>query len=450
MPTCYVTTPFGKKVSPQTGRVVDHDDVYQRAIKPAAEMAGCSVIRADEDVGGGIIQKTMLRLAISSDVFIADIGEGNPNVLYEVGIRHAARRGVAILVAPAGNRVPFNISYSRVFSYEVEESGRLRDADAERLRRLLHSAIEQGLIEERNDSPVFEFFSGYRVELPAELQPLSSRSRRPYSPELKEALAQRPASTKLKERAAKNAEEIVKTTSLDDPAAAIEVLKKYRELAAWDDLIRFADELPQSVRDLGQIQQMLALALNRRNSPGDRERAIATMDQVIAKTGGDGETHGILGRIYKDRFVATGDPTDIQNAIAHYRAGFAKEPSDYYSGANLVNLLLAYGGESGKQELNTVLPRVRATLSARIDSQRGDYWEMTTALELAAIARDWDEARTFVNRILSQAPERWQLETTIAGLKTLETAMTGADLQTLLSVETMLRSAADAGEASNA
>jgi tetratricopeptide (TPR) repeat protein len=267
---------------------------------------------------------------------------------------------------------------------------------------------------------------------------------------LKEALSQKPGSTKLKERAAKNAEEIVKTTSPDDPAAAIEVLKKYRELAAWDDLIRFADQLPPSVRDLGQIQQMLALALNRRNKPGDRERAIATMEQVIAKTGGDGETHGILGRIYKDRFATSGDPADIQDAIAHYRAGFEKEPSDYYSGANLVNLLLAYGGESAKQELDTVLPRIRATLTARIDSQRGDYWEMTTALELAAIARDWSEARTFANRILSQAPERWELETTIASLKRLEAAMTGSDLQTLLSIETVLRTAADAGEPRNA
>ena len=33
---------------------------------------------------------------------------------------------------------------------------------------------------------------------------------------------------------AEAAEEIVKTTSPDDPTAAIDVLKKYRELGAWD------------------------------------------------------------------------------------------------------------------------------------------------------------------------------------------------------------------------
>jgi hypothetical protein len=91
------------------------------------------VIRADEDASGGIIQKAMLRLAISSDVFIADLGDGNPNVIYEVGVRHGSRRGLAILVAPVGSHVPFNISYSRVLSYGVEGSGRLQDAEVERV-----------------------------------------------------------------------------------------------------------------------------------------------------------------------------------------------------------------------------------------------------------------------------------------------------------------------------
>ncbi len=197
----------------------------------------------------------------------------------------------------------------------------------------------------------------------------------------------------------------------------MEVLKKYRELGAWNDLIRFADELPVQVRDGAQIQQMLALALNRRNQTDDRDRAIRLMEQLVARTGGDGETHGILGRIYKDRFEVTGDTADIQKAISHYRAGFEKEPSDYYPGVNLVTLLVSQGGEAGRREAAVVLPRVRAALAARMDPDRSDYWELATALELAAIAGDWTEARSFVNRIVSHPPERWMLETTIENLK---------------------------------
>ncbi len=449
MPTCYVTTPFGKKKIRETERVVDYDDVYLKAIKPAAEMAGCQVVRADEDTSGGIVQKSILRLGISSDVFVADLGDGNPNVMYEVGVRHAARRGLAILIAPAGNRLPFNISYSRVLTYEVDDGGRLYTAEADRLRGLLQSVIQQGLAEQRNDSPVFEFFPGYGVDLSDELKPRESKSRA-YSPALKDALARTDASPERKKKAARVAEEIVKTTSPDDPTAAIDVLKKYRELGAWDELIRFADELPQQVREVGQIQQMLALALNRRNRPGDRDRAVGMMEQLIAKSGGDGETHGILGRIYKDRFAVTGEPADIEMAIAHYRTGFEKEPSDYYPGVNLVNLLMVYGGEAGRQELTTVLPRVRAALKTHMDPERNDYWTSATALELAAIAGDWDEVRKFANLIMSQIPERWMLETTLANLNRLERSITGPDLQYLQTIEEMFRYAVEAQETRNA
>lgn len=449
MPTCYVTTPFGRKTDRETGRVVDYDYVYLRAIKPAAEMAGCVVVRADEDTSGGIVQKSMLRLGISSDVFIADLGDGNPNVLYEVGVRHAARRGLAILVSPAGNRIPFNISYSRVLIYEVDGSGEIRAEDVERLRQLIFTAIRRGLDEQRNDSPVFEFFPGYSVELSEELRPRELRTRT-YSPELKVALASKGASPKRKQTAAKVAEEIVKSTSPDDPAAAIEVLKNYRELGSWDDLIRFADQLPSSIRDFAQIQQMLALALNRRNKPGDPERALDMMEQLVAKTGGDAETRGILGRIYKDRFSVTGDPADIQKAIEHYRAGFEAEPSDYYPGVNLVNLLMVYGGEAGRQEAAAVLPRVRAALGNRMDPERPEYWELATALELAAIAGDWDEARRLANRILTQGPVRWMVESTTANLKRLEDVMPAPAADHLREIEATLHRTAEMPEGRNA
>jgi hypothetical protein len=427
---------------------VDYDYLYTMAIRPAAEMAGCNVVRADEE-SGGIIHKSILRLVISSDVFIADLGGNNPNVMYEVGVRHASRRGVAILLSEGGSRVPFNISYSRVLSYEVDDSGRVTEKSVERLRNLLSSAIQEGLVRERNDSPVFEFFPGYHVELPRDLKTGQARSR-PYSPELQQLLTRTGSSPRQQAEAAKSAEEIVKATSEHDPAAALEVVKKYRDLSAWDELIRFTDELSPAVKDSAQIQQILALALNRRNHSGDRDRAVALMEQLIGKTGGDGETHGILGRIYKDRFAVTGDNTDMERAIAHYRAGFAKEPSDYYPGVNLVNLLMIYGGDAGKQELATVLPRVRQALATRMDPERSEYWELATALHLAAIAGDWDEAHDFAGRITRQLPARWMLESTVGELKRLEQAMEGTDLDNLRSIEETLLGALLSREERNA
>ena len=447
MPACYVTTPFGVKSSRDTGQVVDYDHVYLSAIRPAAELAGCTVMRADEDMSGGIFHKSILRMGIAADVFIADLGDGNANVMYEVGVRHASRRGIAVLIAPAGNRIPFNINYSRILLYQVDANGRFEGAEAARLRDMMTSVIKQALEEQRNDSPVFEFFPGYHVELPQELQPRDAKSRM-SSPDLKQVFSRSESPAKRKQ-SAKTSEEIVKTTAPEDPTAAVEVLKKYRELGAWDDLIRFGDDLPPPIRELTQVQQMLALALNRRNKSGDQERAVAMMEQLVARTGGDGETYGILGRIYKDRFALSHDPADLEKAIAHYRAGFEKDPSDYYPGVNLVNLLMVYG-DAGRQELGDVLPRVRRALEARMDPERPDYWDLATAMELAVSAGDWEEARAYARRIVSKPPDRWMIETTLANLERLEHVLSGDGIEALRGVEAMLREILDDQEARHA
>lgn len=447
MPTCYVATPFGLKLSRDTGQVVDYDHVYQSVIVPAAEFAGCTVMRADEYTSGGIFHKSILRMGIAADVFIANLGDGNANVMYEVGVRHASRRGIAILIAPAGNRIPFNVNFSRILLYQVGSDGRLEDAEVARLRALLTSVIEHELGEQRNDSPVFEFFPGYHVELPEELQPREAKSR--MSPALKQVFSRSESPAKRRE-SAKTAEEIVKTTAPGDPTAAVEVLKKYRDLGAWDDLIRFGDESPPPVRELAQVQQMLALALNRRNQSGDRERAVAMMEQLVARTGGDGETHGILGRIYKDRFALSHDPADIQKAIAHYRVGFEKDPSDYYPGVNLVNLLMVHGGDAGRHELADVLPRVRRALEARMDLERPDYWDLATAVELAVSAGDGAKAREYARRIVARPPNSWMIETTLANLRQLEQVLSNEGVEALRGVEEMLHGVSDGPEALNA
>ena len=50
------------------------------------------------------------------------------------------------------------------------------------------------------------------------------------------------------------------------------------------------------------VQQQWALDLNRRNSPGDRDKAVKLLETLISTNGPDPETLGILGRIYKDRY----------------------------------------------------------------------------------------------------------------------------------------------------
>lgn len=63
------------------------------------------------------------------------------------------------------------------------------------------------------------------------------------------------------------------------------------------------------------------------------------MIRLVAATGGDGESFGILGRIYKDRFSQLVQHADLKRAIDSYRSGFEKQPTDYYPAINLIQLL---------------------------------------------------------------------------------------------------------------
>jgi hypothetical protein len=98
--TCYVCLPFGRKDAvrrPQPG-AIDFDALYQYGIKPVVEAAGYACYRGDEPELGGIIQRSMIRLVADSDVMIADITTHSPNVLYQIGLRHALRRRTTILI----------------------------------------------------------------------------------------------------------------------------------------------------------------------------------------------------------------------------------------------------------------------------------------------------------------------------------------------------------------
>lgn len=410
--TCYVSSPFGLKENRETGGTIDFDYIYKAMISPAVTEAGLTPVRGDELAFGAIVHKGVLEAVIACDLFIGDLTTANPNVMYELGIRHALRRGATVLVSSNTTRLPYDISYARVLYYFLNREGRVDEAPAASFRHTLAATIKQGIA--RSDSPVFEFFPEIQVELPAELD----AQHRPYPRAVREKLAAKP-SKKFARSEAKQAEEVIKSDPDVDPAAILDVLKKYRDLSDWDSLIRFADTLDESLRESPEVMQVVALAFNRRGSPEDQESAIAMMRNLVARTGGDSESFGILGRIYKDRFERTGDHRDLKLALESYREGFEKQPTDYYPAINLIHLLALSGDEHDRRELAQLIPRVRGLVMDRIGDKTADYWELATALELAALSGDWSQAADLGRRMRAQAPASWMLNTTLRQLQAL-------------------------------
>ena len=114
MKTCFISMPFGIKSDPD-GTRIDFDRLYKEVLKPTVEGMGLTCLRADEMLVGTLIHKDILSAVLSSDVMIADISTANANVMYELGVRHTAQRGVTILLTEIGSRVPFDVNYSKVY-----------------------------------------------------------------------------------------------------------------------------------------------------------------------------------------------------------------------------------------------------------------------------------------------------------------------------------------------
>src|SRR2546423_15405781 len=88
---CFVDMPFGQKADLKSGVLVDFDQIYNEAIKPAIEQCGLEPLRGDEESTGGIIHSAMFARLLLSGFVVADLTLANSKVFYLIGIRHAAK-----------------------------------------------------------------------------------------------------------------------------------------------------------------------------------------------------------------------------------------------------------------------------------------------------------------------------------------------------------------------
>jgi hypothetical protein len=101
-------------------------DTYENVLKEAIQQAypGIEVSRSDDVAAPGTITTDILTRLMHSTFVVADITYPNPNVFYELGIRHACRPGT-ILVRDknAPHPAPFDVSQQRYIDYEQTPAG---------------------------------------------------------------------------------------------------------------------------------------------------------------------------------------------------------------------------------------------------------------------------------------------------------------------------------------
>lgn len=136
-PTCFVIAPIGKARSPERIR---SDQVFKHIIAPAAEECGYEAIRADNISEPGLITSQVIQHVVTDPLVIADLTGRNPNVFYELALRHALKKPV-VQIIQASEQIPFDVASTRTVQLDHRDLDSVAYAKEEIIRQI--KAVER-------------------------------------------------------------------------------------------------------------------------------------------------------------------------------------------------------------------------------------------------------------------------------------------------------------------
>lgn len=115
--TVFYVTPIGESGSVQRR----HADMFAASIvEPAIAATGLTLVRADQIESPGIITKQIIEYLVHSRLVIADLSFHNPNVFYELAVRHVLRKPTVQIMRKI-DKLPFDVSQNRTVIIDEED-----------------------------------------------------------------------------------------------------------------------------------------------------------------------------------------------------------------------------------------------------------------------------------------------------------------------------------------
>lgn len=399
----FVAMPFGTKEG------IDFNAVYGDLIKPALEAEGFEVFRADEEMRAGSIPADMFQELLLADLVVADLSINNPNVWYELGVRHALRKRGVVPIQCKREYLPFDVYTDRTVRYSVTEATpdrpsvpdpATRDRDRAQLGQCARETIESWY--GRTISPVYlnlrdlpepdwrKLRSDQAREFWARQQDWADRievARRGNRPgDILVLASEAPA-------------RVFQIDALKAAGKALRSLGRHSfALSQYDAALDLAPD------DLDSRQQK-GILLGRL---GKGDEARQWLSRASSDHPNDAETLALLGRVEKDAWVALwrrgGVAVDdmrrdaayedarLVEAIRAYSQAFAMHPGHYYSGINAVtlrHLLLFLGGHDQEPtDLQAMEGGVRWGVHCALAASSRDYWARVTLADLEVLSAD--------------------------------------------------------------
>uniref|UniRef100_A0A3Q2EAM5 Mitogen-activated protein kinase kinase kinase 15 n=1 Tax=Cyprinodon variegatus TaxID=28743 RepID=A0A3Q2EAM5_CYPVA len=206
------------------------------------------------------------------------------------------------------------------------------------------------------------------------------------------------------------------------------LLFSYRDIQDYDAMVKLVETLETlPTCDLAtqpMIQFHYAFALNRRNSPGDREQALRVMLQVLQTSEHPApDMFCLCGRIYKDIFLDSDckDTVNRDKAIQWYRKGFELQPT-LYSGINLAVLLIVAGQQfESSIELRKIGVRLNSLLGRKGSLEKmNNYWDVGQFFTVSMLASDIPKATQAAEKLFKLKPPLWYLRSVVQNLQLIQ------------------------------
>jgi hypothetical protein len=113
---CFVIAPIGDDESEQR----KHSDMVLEALIRRAMEKDWEVVRADQIAAPGMISAQVIEHLLRSGLVIADLSFHNPNVYYELAIRHVIGRPTVHLIRK-GDAIPFDLKDFRTITIDTDD-----------------------------------------------------------------------------------------------------------------------------------------------------------------------------------------------------------------------------------------------------------------------------------------------------------------------------------------
>jgi hypothetical protein len=124
---CFVMMPFDPKFKNE----------WDFVLKPAVEQAGLSPYRGDDEgLGTNVIMHDVTELIYHAAAVVAFLADRNPNVMYELGLAHSAKKPV-VVVARAEDEIPFDLKHIRYVTYDPKNLDAAREKVRERIAQTM-------------------------------------------------------------------------------------------------------------------------------------------------------------------------------------------------------------------------------------------------------------------------------------------------------------------------